>query len=122
MANEISLTLGLRVIKDNLKFVLEPAKIPRDLTGSRRHSSTQTIGFAAHEALTTGDLATAGYALFVNLDATNYVEIGIDDSATFEPLAKLLPGDWAILPLTTLAIYAKANTGAVELDYTIFER
>lgn len=122
MANEITLTMGMRVRKGGLAIDIATNQLARTLTGARRASQTQTIGTGAHEALVIGDVSSAGYAFFKNLDGTNYVELGRDLTGTFVPFAKLLAGDIAMLPLTSTAVYAKANTGAVELDYLILER
>lgn len=85
-------------------------------------SQVQTIG-TTYEALTVGaDVATAGWAFFRNLDATNFVEIGLEVSSAFQTLMKLMPGECALLPLATKALYARANTAAVKLDFTILER
>jgi hypothetical protein len=50
------------------------------------------------------------------------VQLGLDVSGAFYPFAKLLPGQWAWVPLATLSIYAKADTASVDLEYTILER
>ena len=81
----------------------------------------QTIGFATHEAIALTDAATHGFAEFVNLDTTNFVQIGVDDSGTFYPLVKLLAGQTCQLWLAA-APYAQADTGAVELACFVAER
>ncbi len=80
--------------------------------------AVQTIGTSA-EALDLGDVSVPRWCRFHNCDATNYVEIGYDDSG-FKTFIKLLKGEetgW--LPISQAAPYARANTGAVDLDYTI---
>ncbi len=67
------------------------------------------------------DVSTLGVALFRNLDATNYVEVGIDVAAAFYPFVKLLPGEAWPMRMGTLAPYAKANTAAVRLQYDIYD-
>ena len=120
MADEITITYGLRVNKGGVSVQVPTTQQQYDMTGSRRCSNTQNIG-TTQEVLVTGDLATAGYGLFINLDATNFVEIGIVSGGTFYPTIKLLPGQIALAPLATLAIYAKADTAAVDLDYELIE-
>lgn len=123
MANEIQPSWKLRLENGSLKSETQvtAGALLVDQTTAKRHSSTQTIGFAAHEALTLGDLTTPGWAHFTNLDPTNFVELGTDVSAAFAPFAKLKPGESFPLRLGTAAPYAKADTGAVELDYEIFD-
>lgn len=125
MADEITLTSGMVVSKTGGVSVTVPSATNRvDMAGNYATTSVQSVGFSAHELLViSADLATAGYAMFKNLDATNYVEIGTDVSAAFNAFLKLLPGESAgPMPLATTAIYAKANTAAVKLQYTVVER
>ena len=89
------------------------------ITANTKVENTQSIGTGAHEALVLGEVGTPGYAFFHNTDSTNFVEIGIDESSTFHAFAKLKAGQKAVVPLTE-APYAKADTGAVDLDYAIF--
>lgn len=121
MANEITLTFGLTLAKGNLKRTINAHTLQRDLTGAESVSNVQSVGTGAHEALVIGDMGTAGYLYAKNLDATNYVELGIDATGTFHPLIRLKAGDECLVPMTTTAVYAKANTGAVSLDYTFIE-
>ena len=80
-----------------------------------------TIGFAAHEAIPMGDVTTAGWAVFKNVSAANYVEIGTDVAAAFVPSLKLKPAEQFAVRLGTNAPYAKANTAAVQLQYRIYQ-
>lgn len=122
MANEITLTTRLQLDNGNLKLDRNPGRRQYTQTTARQSSGVQTIGTGAHEALGVGaDIGTAGYAFFQNLDATNFVQIGIDDGGTFEPFAKLTAGQIAIVPLNTKAVYAQADTAAVELEWIILE-
>lgn len=123
MANEISVSAGITVSKTNGPKVSFPSETKQiDLSGARFSSAVQDIGTSSHEALTiVADQSTAGWAYFRNLDATNYVEIGVDVGATFGPLLRLYPGQFTVVRLTTTAVYAKANTAAVKLQYFILE-
>ena len=122
MASEITLNFGLRVVKGFLSHVIAPFSKKVNLAGTRLVANVQAIGFAAHEALVVGDLSTAGYIYAINTDATNFVQIGVDVSATFYPIAKLLPGQAMLFPAAVLTLYAKADTGAVNLQYVFLER
>ena len=92
-----------------------------DQTTQAKVEGSQEIGFAAHEAIDLGSVATPGWAFFVNLDTLNFVEIGIDVAAAFHPFAKLRFGEFAVVPLGTAAPYAKADTAAVKLSYGILD-
>ncbi len=123
MTAEIKATSGLTVSKTNgpvASFNTTTQSI--DLAGNKFSAGCLSIGTGSHEALTIGaDQSTGRWAYFKNLDATNYVEIGVDVAATFGPLLRLAAGQSCVCPVTTTAVYAKANTGAVILQYFILE-
>lgn len=115
MANELALSVSLAY---NKGF----ASLARTISGSITVSGTaytyhvQNIG-TAEETLVLGDVTPTGYALFRNLDATNFVELG---KATTVYVLKLKAGEWAVLRLDSWStIYAKANTAAVDLEYLL---
>lgn len=124
MANEITASFSLSVVKGNLNLPRSHAKTT-DLSASAPNvaGQTQLIGTtAAGEALVLGDVATNGVAYFINLDATNYVEIGIQQGGTFYPLMRLNSGEWAYSRLSQgVTPYARANTSSVVLEYRIFD-
>jgi hypothetical protein len=86
----------------------------------------QNIGFAIWEAIDVGaeiTIGNIGYTVFQNLDATNYVQIGVWTGAAFVPGQRLLPGEISISRWSQSLIslpYAYANTAAVNLFYTIY--
>lgn len=84
--------------------------------------NVQVIPFAADAALDLGSVVNPGFAMFANLDSTNYVEVGIDIGAVFYPFLRLGPGEkHGPMKLTPgLVPYAKANTAAVSLFYIIY--
>lgn len=119
MADEITLNLKVKYDKNG---VVDSRTFSDnvDVTGSAMCGGVQTIGTAA-EAIAIGDVGTKGYARFLNIDATNYVEIGSDVTGTFYPLIKLKAGESCVVRLSAVTLHARANTGAVRLDYMIFE-
>ncbi len=119
MANEITATVALALTNGSLKMPQKLYSKAITQTTAKRVSNTQTIGFAAHEALAMGDVAAAGVCQMTNLDDTNFVQIGVDSTGTFVAFVKLLPGESWQGRLATNAPYAQADTGAVELDYDI---
>jgi hypothetical protein len=122
MANEITVQATIAVRKDYLSARRNlGSSFDLNAASPAKAAGIASIGFAAHEALPMGDVGTAGWAWFVNLDATNYVEIGVDVAAAFVPMVRLKPGEPALFRLATNAPYAKANVAAVKLDYEIFE-
>jgi hypothetical protein len=68
-----------------------------------------------------GEITTVGLAWFRNMDSTNYVEIGYDDSG-FKKLIKLKAGEqFGPVRLAQSAPYAQADTAAVDLEYMLIE-
>lgn len=106
----------MRAIKSNFKQERETSITPDLATGAGSEITQAIPTTAAGTAVTVAALvATAGYAYFRNLDATNFVEIGVQVAGTFYPLIKLLAGEVAVLRLATVTFYARADTGTVNL-------
>jgi len=122
MADEITPILQLTVDMNGKSRTISPTSVTEDKAASGYIDNVAYIGFAAHEALVLGDIATPGLAYFRNCDATNFVQIGVDVAAAFVPFLKLLPGQYAMCWLATAAPYAKADTASVKLDYMICDR
>lgn len=119
MADEITLNLKIKYDKNGIS----DSRTFSDTvtaTGSALCGGVQTIG-TTEEALAVGDVATLGYARFMNIDATNFVTIGNYTGGTYYPVLKLKAGEAAVCRLAAATIYAKADTAAVRLDYMIFE-
>ena len=120
MADEVTVNAFISVVKDYLSFTKNIGSLSFDMDTARMAGGTQTIGTGAHEALEFNDIATPGYVWMRNLDATNYVEIGIDDEGTFEPTIVLKAGRIAMFPAAA-QLYAQADTADVELEYYVAE-
>lgn len=121
MSGEIRLQYTLTATKSSLRMTPPSKSLAIDLSGTRLSGGVQDIG-TTHEAIAfDSDLASIGWGELVNLDATNYVEIGRDVSGTFYGVIKLLPGESCPVRLATTALYARANTSAVKLQYQVLE-
>lgn len=121
MANEITITSGIQILKGSLSHSVNTQTVQADLAGVRVNRTTQAIG-TTYEAYAAGDIATAGWAYFKNLDATNYVELGVQVSAAFYPLVRIDPGKTAgPFRLSILTFYLRANTAAVNVDCMVAE-
>ena len=124
MANEITSGFTLNVTKGSLTFSRNMSKqITLSASSPNVAGGTQSIPTTAGgEAVGLGDVATNGVAYFVNLDSTNYIEIGVNVAATFYPLIRLNAGEGFPMRLAQgIAPYARANTAAVVLEYHIFD-
>ena len=70
-------------------------------------------------AINLGALSTPTWAIFINRDPTNYIELKVSSSGAI--FAKMLPGEWCILRLGSGAQvpYAIANSGACLMEFLI---
>lgn len=122
MAQEITSTVSLTATKGFLS-VNRSTSNRIDMSGTSQYAggAPSIPTTAGGTALVMDSVGTSGLSYFRNLDATNYVEIGVVVSGTFYPFVKLKAGEACVLRLGTNAPYARANTAAVVLDYTILE-
>ena len=121
MANEIKLTCSLTASKGGSSVSKVRGQFTATWNGDQYVDRSQVIG-TTHELLEIpAEITTAGVGVFRNLDATNYVELGVQVSATFYPLVKIPPGESCIFRLSIVAAYAKAHTASVKLAMTVLE-
>ena len=121
MANEVAVSISLTVNNGNMSFTKRDNYNADQSAAGGPSNGVQEIG-TSHELVSITDITNKGFTYFGNLDSTNYVEIGVDVSATFYPIAKLSPGESAIMRLSpSVAVYAQANTAAVRLETYCFE-
>lgn len=91
-----------------------------DMHGDALVRGVQNIG-TTEEQINVGDIASLGFCYFKNMeppDAGNYVEVG---TSTGVYQIKLRAGQVGLMPLNGTAVYAKANTAAVNLQYFLTE-
>lgn len=117
MAEELKTNFNLTYANGSDAFSIPSVNQLKNVAATPRIQSVQTIG-TTEEALAIGDVATDGGAFYArNLDDTNYVEIGLTGSYVI----KLLPGEWCFLSgVSDKDLYARANTAAVTLAYSLF--
>lgn len=124
MANEISVTAGLRV-KNGLSdesFLSSGVQVDQSTQGSV--GGILSIGTAT-ETITLGDVVTAGYAAFRNLSTatagTAYIAIGHYDGTNLQEVMHLRRGQPAVAPLAkTITLAAKSYGTALPLRYVVF--
>jgi hypothetical protein len=121
MANEIYVNTNFKADKSNLS-VQHQRTINATLSGTVYAAGAPSIPTTSTgTALAMGSVTTAGWSYMVNTDATNYVEVGIQQGGVFYAFVKLKPGEYWVGRLGTNAPYARANTAAVVLQYTILQ-
>lgn len=109
MANSIVAVCNVSASIGGVTFPLS-ASITNVVAGDSATMNIQSIG-TSNEALALGDVSAGGFLIIQNQDATNFVEISLDN-AQAQVISKLLPGDWCKVSLKTVTVYAKADTAA----------
>ncbi|KKM19636.1 hypothetical protein LCGC14_1653560 [marine sediment metagenome] len=89
-----------------------------DVAGDSFTHEIQSVGTSEEELAQGVDLGTPGYVYLKNLDGTNFVEIG---STTGVYDVKMLAGEIALYRHNSASIFAKADTAACLVEYTIIE-
>jgi hypothetical protein len=120
MANEISYQFQIVLNNVKLKDQYSSNSVSATQSTAALMRNVQSISNSAHSALDLGSVVTPGFAVFQNLDSTNYIEVGIDVTGAFYPFLKLKAGEQGIVRLGISAPYAKANGAAVSLFYVIY--
>src|SRR5436190_13486466 len=108
MPGEISISAALSINRNGAVNSGSGSK-SIDQTGTDYVVQSQNIGSGATEPLNIGDIGTLAYIFVKNLDATNYVRIGINTPIT-QIFSRLKPGEFFVLPVEPgVTYYAQAN-------------
>lgn len=124
MANEITVSATLKCINGDFTFNRKISGQQYDQAALGSRGGTQEIGFAAHEAILITDVTTEGWVIMRNVDDTNFVDVGVDVAAAFEPFLRMEPGEFCLFRNSKAAgttMYAQADTAAVKLEYMVLE-
>ena len=119
MANELILTFGLAFTKNGATFNRTTFASQVTVSGTHVMAGTQAVATSA-ENLGKGDITTPGYLLIHNLDSTNFVQVGYDDTG-FKPVVKVKAGKWAMFELAQATPQVKADTSACNIEYWLIE-
>lgn len=123
MANEVTVNASL-VIKDATSptRALQSGDVSADITTDAQIFQKMSVATAATAVPVTG-LTTPGWAIFINRDATNYIDLYTDNGANKKHFARLNPSKPALLFLGAdcLTPYAKAHTAACIMEFLILD-
>lgn len=122
MAEEITYSVQVRAVKANIEVERKYLNKLVTMAGDAYSAQVQSIPTTASGTaiVVAAAVGTEGYAVFINQDDINFVQIGAEDSGTFYPVIKLLAGQAALFPLA-ISPYAVADTAAVLLESFILE-
>jgi hypothetical protein len=111
MANEINIQAYLTVQRSGAQTIGSGTK---DITqtGKIGFANVQNIGTGAAQ-LTLGGIGTLGYIFIKNLDATNFVQLSLDNFTQI--FAKIRAGEFCLIAANQNTIWARANTAACDL-------
>ena len=123
MANEKTVSITLSVKNGDLDRTSKVNNLKLDQTNARAASDTQTVG-TTEELLAVGDLTTPAECYLRNLDATNFVTVGVKPASTYYPVFRLKAN--SKMPLCGLiesgvSLYVKADTAACDIDKLILD-
>ena len=122
MANEITYQMQIYLRNGSLIDTYASGSKTANQAAASLVRNVQNITTAAGGvALDLGSVATPGWGVFINLDVTNFVEVGSFSGGTFYPFLKLLPGEVQSGRIAIAAPYARADTLALNLFYIIYE-
>lgn len=122
MANEITLNASLAYSdSEGTEAALTPIVNLLATVASKRTISYKVNVGITEEALPLGDVTTPGWAMFINRDETNFVELRVATGGA--KFAKLKPGEFALLRLGSgaQAPYAIADTAACQLECLLIQ-
>ena len=117
MSNELKIVTSLVFSKGGAQTVARYSDSV-DVTGDAYTRGIQSIGTSEEQVVQGAELGTPGFVILKNLDDTNYIEVG---STTGVYDIKLKAGEVALYRHNSATMYAKANTAACLLEYTIVE-
>jgi hypothetical protein len=121
MSNEITYQFQLLLNNGKLKDQYSSSSSAANQTTAALMRNVQTISNSAPaQALDLGSVTTPGFAVFQNLDSTNFVDFGAYVGGTFYPFLRLKAGESGMLRLSTNPPYALADTAAVSVFYVIY--
>ena len=115
MANELRIEAQLEYSKSGVKQNKHDSTYA-DVSGDSFTHVVQEVGTSDELIVIGSDVATWGYVYLKNLDSTNYVEVGLTSSYSI----KLKAGEVAMFRAAA-ALYAQANTAAVDLEIIVIE-
>lgn len=128
MANELSFNLTIAYAdSEGSSLPFQVVDYLQSVSTKKFAHNKQNIG-TSEEAILLGEVTSLGYAIFMNWDLTNYVELRIATASTkFATLkaatSSTAPGFWCgFIGSGITAPYAIANSAACQVEYCIWSQ
>lgn len=117
-ASQVTVNASLAYDDDTEELSIDVAALLATLSDAKALKNIQTIG-TSEEAIGLGEITTPGWAIFKNLDASNFIELRVATGGA--KFAKLKPGEIALLRLGSGAQvpYAISDTASCKLAYIV---
>ncbi len=139
MANEITVSASVTILKDKFEYRNFPTTFQLDLTAKNGPSPGSFEVSTEGTDVDLSNLDSYGIAVFKNYDPDNYVSVGVWDGSTFFPLFELPPlTGWPYMIARDLGeeygtgtgttgaaintLRLKANTANCQVSVEAFER
>jgi hypothetical protein len=118
MSDEITVSASLKVRNGNLRADINPGALQIDQAVARGPSPGSVNVGTSEEVISFAELATLGWCLIQNLDATNYVDFGPESGGAMVAAIRVEAGEVALFRLVPGTTYrAKANTAACNVAF-----
>lgn len=123
MANEITVNGSLAIVDGTSPAkALQSGDVLASVTVHQQILQQMSVAITATEIPVTG-LTSPGWAIFINRDATNYIDIYTDNGGGKKLFARIPPGGMPCGPFflgtDAKAPYALAHTAACLMEYLI---
>lgn len=118
MANEINVTISMRVRKGNLVADVIPGSQQIDMGVARGPvPGTVEVG-TTEQVIAFANLATLGLLAITNLDDTNFIDFGPEESGAMIAAVRVNAGETCLFRMVPGTTYrAKANTAACDVQF-----
>lgn len=121
MASEINVKFSLQAKNGFLQESIVIGQLQIDQAAVGVAGGAQSIG-TSEEVVDFGDIGTEGVLFLRNLDDTNFIEFGPEDTGAMVAFGKLKPGEIAFLRMKpTVVLRAQADTAACLLQVKLLE-
>lgn len=121
MANEIKVNLSIQVDNGEFSYPFNPGQKQINQDAQGFHGPIVTVG-TTEEVMPTGDITTLGWLVCKNLDAANFVTVGVSTGGAMYPFQRLEAGESSAFRLEPgIILRWKADTSSVKIQQMLHE-